>query len=335
MNRVGPRRMKNHAFTLIELLVVIAIMGILIALLLPAVQAARESARRVQCANNLKQIGLALQCYESFCKGYPGSYLGGTNGNWSAQVAILSFLERGDIYRNVDFSVGCTDVRLPGGMLLSSLRVSTYLCPSEPNDMVRYKNGEPTHYPLSYGYNAGVWLVYDPQTGEGGSGAFYPYSGLRPADFRDGMSNTLAFSEVKAYEPYFRNLAQAGQMTMPTDPSQICALGGAEFKTNTGHTEWSEGRCHQTGFTATFTPNTDVLCQQDGVTYNVNWTNQQEGKSSTIRTYAAVTSRSYHPGVVNSLLMDGSVRAVADTINLASWQAMATRNGGEVISTVP
>ena len=323
----------RRAFTLVELLVVIAVIGILIALLLPAVQAAREAARRMHCSNNLKQIGIALHCYESFCRSYPGGYIGGTNGNWSAQVAILSFLERGDIYRSVDFSKGCTDVRLNDGTLLSSLRVATYLCPSEIGDRVRYKNGEPTHYPLSYGYNAGVWFVYDPVTRQGGSGAFYPYSFLSPADFTDGLSSTLAFSEVKAYEPYFRNLAQSGSMPMPADPSEICLLAaGAQFRQNSGHTEWTEGRCHQTGFTATFPPNTEVLCQQGGSTYDVNWTNQQEGKSPSIRTYAAVTSRSYHPGVVNALLMDGSVRNFADNIELEVWQALATRDAGDVFA---
>lgn len=323
-------------FTLVELLVVIAIIGILIALLLPAVQAARETARRIQCTNNLKQIGVALHCYESFCRAYPGSYVGGTNGNWSAQVAILSFLERGDIYRNVDFSVGCTSVILSDGRLLSSLRVSTYLCPSEKKDRLRYENGVATHYPLSYGYNAGVWLVYDPATGQGGEGAFYPWSFLTPANFTDGLSSTLAFSEVKAYEPYFRNLGQSGSMPMPADPSQICGLGGS-FKTETGHTEWTEGRCHQTGFTATFSPNTEVLCSRGGVVYNVIWTNQQEGlaPNPSIRTYAAVTSRSYHPSVVNSLFMDGSVRSIADTIQLSVWQALATREGEEVIGSTP
>ncbi len=336
MNKTDRRLGRDRfAFTLVELLVVIAIIAVLVALLLPAVQAAREAARRVHCANNLKQVGVGLACYESFCNAYPGSYIGGVLGNWSAQVAILPFLERSDIYLRVDFSKGCSDVWLPNGTRLSALRVATYLCPSEPNDRVRIDNGDPMHYPLSYGYNAGVWLVHDPANRRGGSGAFYPYSWLRPSDFLDGLSSTLAFSEIKAYEPYFRNLAQPGAIPMPTDPAQVCGLGFAEFKSSSGHTEWSEGRCHQTGFTATFGPNTKILCTQNGMTYDVNWTNQQEGKSATIRTYAVVNSRGYHPGVVNALLMDASVRSFSETLDLKVWQALATRDGGEAISAPP
>lgn len=328
------RARESRAFTLVELLVVIAIIGILVALLLPAIQAARESARRAQCQNNLKQIGVALHNFEGTNRVYPASYTGvpGSAGNWSAQVLLLPYLEQGSLYEPVELDRGCTDIYI-GGVRLSAHRIPTYLCPDEINDKGRYDNsGQPKHWPLSYGYNAGTWLVWDPTGKRGGSGAFYPYSRLTHAAFTDGLTSTLAFAEVKAYEPYFRNLSQAGSMPIPTDASQVC-LGG-DFKPNTGHTEWSEGRCHQTGFTATFTPNTKVTCATGGQMYDVNWTNQQEGiAGATARTYAAITSRSYHAGgIVNALLMDASVRPISESIDLATWQALATRNGGESIS---
>ncbi len=331
MSRRGKKR---NGFTLVELLVVIAIIGILVALLLPAIQAAREAARRAECQSNLKQIGVALHNFEGAYRAYPASYEGvpGSAGNWSAHVLLLPYLEQGSMYEAVELDKGCTDIYI-GGIRLSSHRIGPYLCPDEINDKVRYdNNGQPKHWPLSYGYNAGTWFVWDPNTGQGGDGAFYPYNRRTPADFRDGLTSTLAFSEVKAYEPYFRNLAQTSSMPMPTDPSQAC-LGG-DFKTNTGHTEWSEGRCHQTGFTATFTPNTEVLCANGGQQHDVNWTNQQEGiAGATAMTFAAVTSRSYHSGrIVNALLMDGSVKSFSDSIELGIWQALATRNGGEAIS---
>lgn len=330
------RARDSRAFTLVELLVVIAIIGILVALLLPAIQAAREAARRAQCQNNLKQIGVALHNFEGTNRVYPASYVGvpGSPGNWSAQVLLLPYLEQGSMYEEVELDKGCTDIYI-GGIRLSAHRIPTYLCPDEINDKVRYDNGgQPKHWPLSYGYNVGTWFVWDPNTKQGGNGAFYPHSRLTPAAFVDGLTSTLAFSEVKAYEPYFRNLAQAGSMPMPTDPSQAC-LGG-DFKPNTGHTEWSEGRCHQTGFTTTFTPNTEVLCANGSQLHDVNWTNQQEGiTGATASTFAAITSRSYHAGgIVNAVLMDGSVRPISESIDLFTWQALATRNGGEAI-TVP
>jgi len=331
---MSRRARQSEAFTLVELLVVIAIVGVLVALLLPAVQAAREAARRSQCQNNLRQIGVALHNFEGTRRVYPASYEGvpGSPGNWSAQVLLLPYLEQVSIYENVELDKGCTDIYV-AGIRLSAHHIPTYLCPDEINDRVRLDNGgQPKHWPLSYGYNVGTWFVWDPNTRQGGNGAFYPYSRLAHADFVDGLSCTLAFSEVKAYEPYFRNLAQAGSMPMPTIPIQAC-LGGS-FKQNTGHTEWSEGRCHQTGFTATFTPNTEVWCTHGGRPYDVNWTNQQEGiAGATALTFAAVTSRSYHAGgIVNALLMDSSVRSFSETIEPRVWQALATRDGGEVVS---
>jgi prepilin-type processing-associated H-X9-DG protein len=102
---------------------------------------------------------------------------------------------------------------------------------------------------------------------------------------------------------------------------------------NTGHTEWTDGRVHHSGFTTVFTPNTEVPFTSAGFTYNIDYNSRQEGNSAALRTYAAITARSYHGGgVVNALLMDGSVRVVRDTIDLAVWRALGSRAGGEVVS---
>jgi len=187
------------------------------------------------------------------------------------------------------------------------------------------------HYPINYGVNLGTWFVYEPVGHSGGDGAFCPYYAMKPRDFTDGLSNTLCAAEVKAYTPYFRNAAQAAPAA-PADSTQVCGLGG-DFKSSSGHTEWVDGRGHQTGFTTVFTPNTVVPCLQAGEEYDVDWTNQQEGKSATVPTYAAITARSHHPGVVNGLLMDGSVRSFAENIALDIWRATSTRGGGEIITT--
>lgn len=333
-----PRR---PAFTLVELLVVIAIIGILIGLLLPAVQAARAAGRRSMCANNLKQLGLAIHNYELAIGAYPPSYCiargvqGDAAGNGSAQARILPYLEQRGVYDQINFLLPYDDWKLGDGKKIATLRLPVLLCPDEQNDTVHTDDGEPDTYPLNYGVNMGVWFVFDPATHRGGEGAFYPNSRLTPANFIDGLSNTLCMAEVKAYTPYFRNAAKATP-GMPVAPSEICSLGGEaelgpDLQENPGHAEWPDGRGHQTGFTTMFTPNTSVNCAHGGTTYDVDWTNQQEGKSLTAPTHAAITARSYHTGLVNVLLMDGSVRSINDNVSLRTWRALSTREQGEVV----
>ena len=337
------RTVSRKGFTLVELLVVIAIIGVLVSLLLPAVQTAREGARKMSCSNKLKQIALALQNFETAQTHYPSSWRPvrdeetGSIDGWSAQAQLLPYLEEISLHTNIDFDQSYNITKI-GDVRLSSYRVPTFLCPSEIGDEVRLKydeNGEippePKHYPLNYGMNVGVWFVYSPSERRGGGGAFYPDSRLQARHYRDGMSNTIALAEVKAWTPYYRNAA----LTDPSMPSveAICGLGG-EFKPNTGHTEWVDGRSHQTGVTSTFTPNTRVICiekdQQGEVQqFDVDWNNQQEGNSSMVSTYAAVTARSYHSGGVNVVLMDGSVHFVSNDVELAIWRALSTRDGGE------
>ncbi len=189
---------------------------------------------------------------------------------------------------------------------------------------------EPEHYPLSYAYNAGPWFVYNPNDLTVGEGAFTAGHQTRFRDVLDGLANTLAFSEVKGWNPYYRDLGQLGSMAMPTEPSEICSLGGS-FKIDTGHTEWVDGRVHQTGFTTTFPPNRKVICTVNGVDYDLDFTNMREGKTSEASTYAAVTSRSYHEAGVNTALLDGSVRFISDFIDLQLWQDLSTRAGREYV----
>ena len=319
----------RRGFTLVELLVVIAIIGVLVSLLLPAVQAAREAARRISCVNNMKQLGIAMHNFADTNKAFPPSIMTDTPGHWSALARILPFLEEVNLEDAIDYDAKYDTVSIDD-QLISTVRIGAYLCASEHRDEMRLKDGNPIHYPLNYGVNLGVWFVYDPVKREGGRGAFYPNGRVRPAMISDGLSKTLMAAEVKAYTPYLRDIGSVPSL-MPTDPLAICGLGG-NFKTSSGHTEWVDGRVHQTGVTAAFPPNTRVLCDQGGQTYDVDWTSYREGQSETEPTYAAVTARSYHPGVVNAAMMDGSVTTVSDDIAADVWRALSTRNGHELIS---
>jgi len=323
-------RKDRSAFTLIELLVVIAIIAILIALLVPAVQKVREAAARTQCLNNLKQIGLALHNYEGTLKSFPsaGNYpVGATGDAWSVQARILPYIEQQNLQNLCDFS---QSYAVQGAV--TQARVSLYQCPSEVNNRPRL-DGAITHYPLTYGVNLGTWQIYNPTTRQGGDGAFTVNSPTRVGSFVDGMSNTIAMAEVKAFTPYLRDGGSPATWTgaPPADAATVTGFGGS-FKTDSGHTEWVDARAHQSGFTTVFPPNFVVPYTSGSVNYDIDFNSSREGKTTNQITFAAVTSRSYHTSLVHVVLMDGSARPVQNSISPATWRALGTRAGGEVAS---
>jgi prepilin-type N-terminal cleavage/methylation domain-containing protein len=329
MSKVNPDR--RRAFTLVELLVVVAIVGILIALLLPAVQAAREAARRTQCSNNLRQMVLATQNYIGAVKSVPPAidWSRSTTSNWSVLARLLPYMEDTSLHSLIDFRYNYNDViNAPKHAQVTQMKLPMYSCPSE--QQAEPKTGTmQSHFPPSYGINSGTWFIYDPTTAAIGNGAFVVNSKISDKAFADGMSKTLAFSEVKAYQD---KLASSGNpsgigATIPATPAEVIAFGGTFGRT--GHTEWVDGKVHETCFTATFAPNTSVPYTNSGVTYDIDFISKAENAAiGAPPTYAAVTSRSYHAGIVQAAMMDGSVRAVGNIDNNV-WRAMATRNGGE------
>jgi prepilin-type N-terminal cleavage/methylation domain-containing protein len=339
--------MLRRGFTLVELLVVIAIIASLIGLLLPAVQSAREATRRAACANGMRQLALALTNHESATRRFPPSCLwsgssttdASSNAVWSAQARLLPYLEEFALGEEIrrQLSVPYSQATIGSGAVIAGQRIPALICPTEPNSQVRTKaDGTPEYAPLNYAINLGTWMVYQPSTRSGGDGAFFPNSRLRPADFADGLSRTIALGEVKAYTPYFRNAANPSPQ-IPPSVDAVCGLGG-DFKNDlpalpSGHTEWVDGRAHQTGFTSTFPPQSKVPCVRASGVYDVDWSNQQEAKSLSIPTAAAVTSRSHHPGAVTYAMMDGSVHVATDSVSADVWRALTTRAGGESTDT--
>lgn len=339
--RLSFRIPSRAAFTLVELLVVIAIIGVLMGLLLPAVQMAREAARSVQCRNNLKQLGLAILNYETGRRVYPPSAMiqgvGSINSNssWSIHGRILPYLEQGNVFDKIDFNVAWDNQ-----VVLSGLKIPTYACPSDVNsDVTRDvspKLASPL-YPTTYGFNFGSWLIYNPVNGQIGDGMFHPNAKLRPSNILDGASNTLMAADVKARQFYGRNEPIVGGPSIPApDPAAVAARLPASFAwcRPNGHTEWPDGRVHHEGFTTGLAPNGRLILNsasnQCPAGSDIDYTSRQEATSTTEATYAVITARSYHPGTVNVVMMDGSVRSVTQEIDLITWRALGTRTGGEI-----
>ena len=339
---------KRNAFTLVELLVVIAIIGILMALLLPAVQAARESSRRSQCVNNMKQFGIACQNYHDvhkhlpFGKGpsYPGVPV---YARWSQHALLLPWLEQQPLYDALDFrfppaTPGMAGVvnfmppfSNPGGQnnFASTRLVPVFLCPSDG------KQG-PETWPGQNNYvaNQGSWLCdrldsADPNAitapNEVQTGIFGYLSGVQFGSVQDGLSNTAFFSEkirgTGAPDP------RSDMYIIPNQTSLLAtwtACGSINPLTATPLTSkwgfsWVMGENCCTQYNHVATPN-QYTC--GGIGFPGTMSNMA----------MQVSPGSYHPAGVNVCMGDASVRFVPDAIELIVWRAMGTRQGNEAMS---
>jgi prepilin-type N-terminal cleavage/methylation domain-containing protein len=312
-------------FTLLELAAVIVILSILIAMLIPAIGPGRAAARRSNCDNNLRQLGLALNQYEHQRGYFPSSRAGA--GGYSAQVQLLPYLGELGLYEHIEFAAPYDQYVSAGGDRWGMQMPQVLHCPDQITSQTRDDAaGQPLERATAYVVNCGVWFVWDPASGAGGAGAFYPYSRLKRRDFRDGLSSTIAFAEVITFSPCVSTVGRPGWLPMPTAPDRLpLAKGQAQAQPEAvSHASWTLGQAHQTGFTGTFSPGASTS----------QWTNQPEGTSPTIRTYAALTPSSPHSNTIGICLVEGSVTRISDSIDARVLSSLCTRSGGELNSAV-
>ncbi len=345
LRRLGePRRPARTGFTLVELLVVIAIIGILVALLLPAIQAAREAARRSQCSNNLKQAAMALHNYHQAVKRFPfrmGGTAGGCNNTSncsriSGWVMLLPFLEQGPLYEEISnpSNYGGTAYAAwgphpwDGNYTPWNASSPGLLCPSDPGLAPRTNR-------VNY-----CFCVGDTSQGINGNtqprGVFGYYSSVDIAGITDGTSNTIALGErsICLDQASLRG-GRANSIAVNGNPS-ICfaQVSGGLYTTPVGciaGLRWPDGNVGFTAINTVFPPNTPS-CQ----------TGTWDGDDG------LYPPTSYHPGGALCALADASVRFISDSIdagNLAAaaptsavgaspygvWGALGSRRGGEAV----
>ncbi|HWE39072.1 MAG TPA: DUF1559 domain-containing protein [Isosphaeraceae bacterium] len=301
MNHVGPR-CRAAGFTLIELLVVISIIGVLIALLLPAVQMAREAARKSSCQNNLHQLGVAMHNYEGSQGAFPMGYQSWRTTNvlqtapgWGWPAMILREMEQGVLYDAINIKL---PVEHAANQTARMVDVKAYLCPSDQNvgkftvtqaDGTAIADAQPISYAGNYG--AGGDIVNLPQSG---NGLLMRNTAIRVAAIPDGLSQTFLVGEragTLTRDPWAGVMSGATSRVLPkASVSPLVEAGGVQVLAHVGP-------------------------------------NPLDSRSSNPDDFFGP-----HPGGAHFLMADGSVKFIKESVNLGIYAALATRRGNEVIS---
>lgn len=328
-------------FTLVECLVVLSVIGVLLAILIPAVQSARESARLTTCQNNLRQVGIALADHHSSLGRFPGgvklsTYHGGqpfaAGPGFSAGAQLLRFMEQSPLFN----SLNLLDVSIAPGVwdwstalsITNTTALATPLaCFRCPSDAAWTTPG--CNYRACTGAQP---FAIESSLSEGGGGAFPPLTLTNAASFLDGLSATVGFSERLTGEndvggPSRNVYNRPKQGPIPLAPDaylSLCESGGSigpSFK-QTGR-YWLASGLEETLYNHVMGPNAQVF----------DCTRLPPNLALGTMDSAALSARSRHPGGVNVLCMDGSLHFIKNPVALAVWRAVATRAGGEVVGS--
>lgn len=337
---------KRWGFTLVELLVVIAIIGVLIALLLPAVQQAREAARRMQCSNNMKQLGLAMHNYHDTYKKFPClCYLDGSNNpsylGFSAFVQILPYIEQGNLQEQVRIATKNYNNHWDSNSTIQNLRskkIEAFICPSDtsfPASTGWLANGPGCNYGLSFGPTLS-WNNLTNQNGMFRQQNNAKGQETKMADVTDGLSNTMMASEHlvgdnnnsslmngNSSEPRIGSSPGWNSPMFPTQ-AQLNSFGqtcqGITSHLSTNGNQWIAPVPTQTIINTVATPNWRYPdCQTSGS----GFASDRDG---------IYTPRSRHPGGVLAVAGDGSVKFITETVNLLTFQCFGARNDGKPVS---